>query len=81
MSDRRQRTRVRCSDCGSTRVRAITTGYLDGRLVVGESGRVEVDEGGAWVAHELDRIEPGSVLCENCGSDRYRIERPAKAPA
>ena len=77
--DWRHRVRVRCAGCGSTRVRAITTGYLEGRLVVGESGRVEVDEAGAWVAHEIDRIEPGSVICENCGSDRYRVERPAES--
>ena len=66
--------RVRCKDCGSTRMRGIVLGYLDGRITTDAEGRMIVDSGSFETHSEYD-IEQGSVICENCGGFRPRVER------
>lgn len=68
------RARVRCSECGSTRVKGITLGYREGRLDVDDDGRVFVAPGCDEV-HDEYAVESGSVVCANCGSGRYRVEQ------
>jgi hypothetical protein len=67
--------RWRCKACGSTRIRAITEAYVDGRLEpeltmrVG-TGRVEI--------HDAP-IDPASIQCENCSGNAVRFEQAVSA--